>query len=133
LLDTNVISELRRPRPHGAVLKWISENEQTRLSIAAVTVGEIQIGIERIRKSDQLKAAEIESWLVDVLAAFIILPMTADAFRIWAKLMVGKPAHLSGDAMVAATAILHGLSVATRNVRDFEIFSVPLVNPFGTS
>lgn len=133
VLDTNVISELRRPRPHGAVLKWISENERVELKIAAVTVGEIQIGIERTRKTDSPKAAEIESWLVDVMAAFVILPMTADAFRIWAKLMLGKPAHLSGDAMVAATAILHGLTVATRNIRDFEIFSVPLVDPFAAA
>jgi predicted nucleic acid-binding protein len=130
LLDTNVVSELRRPRPHGAVLKWISENERAQFKIAAVTVGEIQIGIERTRKTDLPKAAEIESWLVDVMAAFVILPMTADAFRIWAKLMLGKPAHLSGDAMIAATAILHGMTVASRNVSDFGAFSVPLVNPF---
>jgi predicted nucleic acid-binding protein len=130
LLDTNVISELRRPRPHGAVLKWMAENKRAQLKIAAVTVGEIQIGIERTRRTDLPKAAEIESWLVDVMAAFVILPMTADAFRIWAKLMLGMPAHLSGDAMVAATALEHDLTVATRNTRDFELFSVPLVNPF---
>jgi predicted nucleic acid-binding protein len=130
LLDTNVISELRRPRPHGAVLKWMSENKRAQLKIAAVSVGEIQIGIERARRTDLPKAAEIESWLVDVMAAFVILPMTADAFRIWAKLMLGMPAHLSGDAMVAATALEHDLTVATRNTRDFELFSVPHVNPF---
>ena len=130
LLDTNVISELRRPRPHGAVLKWMSKNKRAQLKIAAVTVGEIQIGIERTRRTDLSKAAEIESWLVDVMAAFVILPMTGDAFRIWAKLMLGMPAHLSGDAMVAATALEHDLTVATRNTRDFELFSVPFVNPF---
>jgi predicted nucleic acid-binding protein len=108
----------------------MSKNKRAQLKIAAVTVGEIQIGIERTRRTDLSKAAEIESWLVDVMAAFVILPMTADAFRIWAKLMLGMPAHLSGDAMVAATALEHDLTVATRNTRDFELFSVPFVNPF---
>jgi predicted nucleic acid-binding protein len=130
LLDTNVVSELRRPRPHGGVLSWITANSRTQLKIAAVSVGEIQIGVERTRKSNPPKAAEIESWLIDLMEAFIILPMTAETFRIWAKMMVGKSAHLSGDAMIAATAAVHGLTIATRNTSDFELFSVPLVNPF---
>lgn len=130
LLDTNIVSELRRARPHGAVLTWIANNERTQLKIAAVTVGEIQMGVERTRRTDLSKAAEIESWLVDLMDAFVVLPMTADAFRIWAKLMVGKPAHLSGDAMIAATAALHGMTIATRNVDDFDNFSIPVVNPF---
>jgi predicted nucleic acid-binding protein len=130
LLDTNVVSELRRPRPHGGVLAWIAANGRTQLKIAAVSVGEIQIGVERTRKSDPSKAVEIESWLIDLTEAFIILPMTAETFRIWAKMMVGKSAHLSGDAMIAATAALHDLTIATRNISDFELFSAPLVNPF---
>lgn len=132
LLDTNVVSELRRPRPHGGVLAWIAANSRTQLKIAAVTIGEIQIGVERTRRSDAAKAAEIESWLTDLMEAFIILPMTAEAFRIWAKMTVGKPPHLSGDAMIAATAALHGMTIATRNISDFQQFSVPLVNPFET-
>ena len=123
LLDTNVVSELRRPRPHGGVLAWITANGRAQLKIAAVTVGEIQIGVERTRKSDASKAAEIESWLTDLMEAFIILPMTAETFRIWAKMMVG-------DAMIAATAALHGMTIATRNISDFRQFSVPLINPF---
>ena len=130
LLDTNVVSELRRPRPHGGVLAWITANGRAQLKIAAVTVGEIQIGVERTRKSDASKAAEIESWLTDLMEAFIILPMTAETFRIWAKMMVGGSAHLSGDAMIAATAALHGMTIATRNISDFRQFSVPLINPF---
>lgn len=130
LLDTNVVSELRRPRPHGGVLAWITANGRAQLKIAAVTVGEIQIGVERTRKSDASKAAEIESWLTDLMEAFIILPMTAETFRIWAKMMVGRSAHRSGDAMIAATAALHGMTIATRNISDFRQFSVPLINPF---
>ena len=64
------------------------------------------------------------------MEAFIILPMTAETFRIWAKMMVGRSAHLSGDAMIAATAALHGMTIATRNISDFRQFSVPLINPF---
>lgn len=130
VLDTNVVSELRRVRPHPAVLTWISTLQPADVHIAGVTAGEIQIGIERTREHDPLKAIEIEAWLVDFLRSADVIPMTAETFRLWARFMHRKPAHLSGDAMIAATAVHHGMMVATRNVRDFEQFPVRLVNPF---
>ena len=130
VLDTNVVSELRRPRPHGAVLAWISSIDPTHLNLAGATVGEIQSGVERARENDPIKAAEIESWLIDLIASIRVLPMTAETFRLWARFMHRKQSHVTGDAMIAATASQYGLTVVTRNTRDFEQFPVPTLNPF---
>jgi len=130
LLDTNVISELRKSKPHGAVLAWLSIVSPLEIAIPAVVIGEIQDGVEVTRKQDPPKAAEIEAWLDYVLANFEVLPMDGPMFREWARLMAGKPDDLSGDAMIAATARVHRLIVVTRNVRDFEPFNVEVLNPF---
>jgi predicted nucleic acid-binding protein len=130
LLDTNVISELRRPKPHGAVLAWLESAPDSGLHISAVSLGEIQAGVELTRKQDARKAAEIERWADRVAAAYTVLAMDADAFRIWARLMHRRSDTLYEDAMIAATAIQHRLTVVTRNVADFAHFDVALLNPF---
>ena len=131
LLDTNVVSELRRPRPHPAVLGWIRAVPLERLYLSAVTVGEIQAGIETTRAQDPDKADELEEWLeAHVLAPFDILSMDADAFREWARLMRGRSNTLIYDAMIASIAVVNRLTVVTRNVRDFEQLGVQVLNPF---
>ena len=130
LLDTNVVSELRKPRPHGAVLAWLQALEDTQLHLCAVTLGEIQAGIEITREQDPAKALEIEAWLGQVASTYNVLPMDAAAFRTWAQLMHRKSNTIYEDAMIDATAKVHGLTVATRNVTDFKAFGVPLLNPF---
>ena len=130
LLDTDVVSELRRPRPHGAVLDWIAGVPAEHLFLSAVTIGEIQAGIEITREQDAAKAEELEAWLEKVLASCGVLPMDAPAFREWARLMHGRPEALTEDAMIAATAVVHRLTVVTRNVGDFGRFGVDLRNPF---
>lgn len=130
LLDTNVVSELRRPRPHEAVLTWIAGVPPERLFLSAVSIGEIQNGIEITQEQDPAKAQALEAWLDYVTAAYGVLPMDAAAFREWARLMHRKPRGLLEDAMIAATAIVHNLTVVTRNTRDFETFGVMLLNPF---
>jgi len=130
LLDTNVVSELRKPKPHGAVLAWLQGIDDTQLHLSAVTVGEIQAGIELTREQDAAKASELEAWLALVAASYNVLPMDAAAFRMWAQLMHRKSDTVFEDAMIAATARLHGLTVVTRNVADFKAFGVPLLNPF---
>ena len=130
LLDTNVVSELRRVRPHTAVLHWLEGVPADQLFLSAVTVGEIQSGIEITREQDVPKADEIEAWLDKVVASFGVLPMDAAAFREWARLRHRKSDALIEDAMIAATARVHRLTVVTRNTRDFVPFSVDLLNPF---
>jgi toxin FitB len=130
LLDTNVVSELRRARPHGAVLAWLQQVRDEDLHISAVTIGEIQSGIEITREHDQAKAAEIETWLELVAATYNVLSMDARTFRVWARLMHPRTDDLIEDAMIAATAAVHRLTIATRNVRDFESFGVLTLDPF---
>ncbi len=130
LLDTNVVSELRKPRPHGGVLAWLMDVPEDAIQISAVTLGELQAGVERTRRQDPAKAAEIEAWLDGVADSARILSLDGRIFREWARLMAGSPMQLAQDAMIAATARVHGLTVATRNVRDFKSFDVPVLNPF---
>lgn len=130
LLDTNVISELRRAKPHRAVLAWFDAVRPEEIAIPAVVIGEIQDGAEITRRQDPAKAAEIDGWLDFVMANFDVLPMDGAMFREWARLMAGKSDDLSGDAMVAATARVLRLIVVTRNVKHFKQFNVEVFNPF---
>lgn len=132
LIDTNVVSELRRPRPNRAVSRWINDVPSEQLFLSALTIGEIQAGIEITREQDPEKALGLEKWLSQVGQSYNIIPMDADAFREWARLMHRKSNTLSEDAMIAATAIVHRLTVVTRNVRDFEALGLTPINPFST-
>jgi toxin FitB len=93
-------------------------------------LGELQAGVEITRRQDPKKADEIEAWISDVQNSLNELPMTADCFREWGRLMYRRPDDLLKDAMIAATARVHGLIVATRNETDFRNFTVDLFNPF---
>lgn len=130
LLDTNIVSELRRPIPHQSILHWIGRVPAEQLYLSSVTIGEIQAGIEITRDQDAVKARELEAWLNSVIATYHILAVDAAAFREWAKLMHRRSDTLMQEAMIAAVAIVHRLTVVTRNVRDFEQFGLPIVNPF---
>lgn len=130
LLDTNIISELRRVRPHGAVTAWISAIEEASLFVSAVTLGELQVGIERTRRQDPSKASELERWVDRVPTVYRVLPMDVACFREWGRIMDKKPPELLQDAMIAATARVHRLIVATRNERDFKQLDVRTFNPF---
>lgn len=132
LLDTNVISELRKNRPHGAVLEWVRKADATDIHLSALTLAEIQKGIEITREQDAHKAAEFEAWADMLERSFNILPMDAKTFRIWARLMHKRSDTLYEDAMIAATAIANNLTVVTRNVRDFSPFGIAVLDPFAT-
>jgi toxin FitB len=130
LLDTNVISELRKAKPHGGVTAWVGTLRPSQMYLSAIVIGEVQAGIEQTRRQDALKATYFESWLTQLIENFEVLPLDAEVCREWGRLMHGKSRELQEDAFVAATARVHHLVVATRNVSDFKNFEVEIFNPF---
>ncbi len=130
VLDTNVVSEARKVRPYGAVVAWLGTLAPEQMLISAVTVGELQAGVELTQRQDPSKAREIESWLGMLESPFAIAPMDSACFREWARIMRRMSNAIDADAMIAATARVHGLTVATRNEKDFKHFAVTVVNPF---
>lgn len=130
LLDTNVISELRKRKPHGAVSAWIESLRDEEIKIPAVAIAELQDGAELARRQYPAKARELEQWIDRIMGTFVVPPMDGPIFRDWARLMNRKSDDLAADAMIAATARAYRLIVATRNVRDFKPFDVEVYNPF---
>jgi toxin FitB len=130
LVDTDVVSELRRLRPHGGVLAWLNDVKDEQLHLSAVTIGELQVGVERARERDAERAKILETWIEQVAQGWNVLPMEGRAFRQWARLMHHRPKEMSEDAMIAATAMVHGLIVVTGNVRDFGSLGVRTLDPF---
>ncbi len=130
LLDTNVVSEIRKLKPHGGVISWLEAIPAAQVFMSAVVASELQIGVERTRKQDHSKAREIESWIDKVCAVYEVIPMQAAEFREWGRLMAGKSDDLARDAMIAATARIHRFTVVTRNTKDFRHFEVEIFNPF---
>lgn len=132
LLDTNVVSKLRKSEPHGAVLAWFEAVDDASLFISAVTIGKIQAGIEITREQAAAKAAELERWLELLAAACNVLPMDAATFREGGRLTHRNSDTLLEDAMIAATARQHNLTVVTRNTADFKALGVKVLDPFKT-
>ena len=130
LLDTNVISELRKKKPHGAVVAWLSTLQENQIYLSAVTLGELQAGIELVRPQDPEKARELEAWADSLDVTIPVLPMDTICFRELARIMPHKSIQLIQDAMIAATARVHNLTIATRDEADFKQFAVTIVNPF---
>jgi hypothetical protein len=130
LLDTNVISETRKPRPHPAVLNWIDSVSTTDLRISAVTMGELQKGVELTRLQDEKKACEIGEWVGRIAEGFEVIPVDGPIFREWARLMHGRSEDKWEDFLIAATARVHRLIVVTRNTKDFKNIDVEVFNPF---
>ena len=130
LLDTNVVSELRKPKPHGAVLAWLKSVNEQALFLSAFSLAEIQRGIEITRQQDVAKAQSLEHWLDQLAESFEVLTLDALVLREWARMMHRRSNTLSEDAMLAATAKVNGLQVVTRNTSDFEALGLVCLNPF---
>ena len=131
LLDTGVVSELRRPQPHPSLIRWITEAPPDQLFMSAATLGEIQAGIQNVRDWDPRSATELEVWLEAVIESGAVLPMDAECFREYARIQHRRPRGVSGVAMIAAAARVHQLTVVTRDGRDYRRLGVACVNPFG--
>ena len=130
LLDTNIVSELRRSRPNAAVVSWIRSVPNEQLYLCAVSLGEIQAGVKLTRTQDPDQAKEIEAWLDRIAATLQVLPLDGAVCRACGRLMSEKSDTLLEDGLIAACAIVNGLIVVTRNVRDFATLAVQTYNPF---
>jgi toxin FitB len=135
LADTNVISETRRlQRANRGVRAFFRQAKLDRrdVHLSAITVGELRRGVERLRRrGDTAQAATVEAWLKGVLHEYDgkILPVSKEIGDVWGTIRAQHP-EPALDKLIAATAISHGLTVVTRNVRDFETVGVKLLNPF---
>ena len=131
LLDTVVLSELRKARPSRKVVQWIKAQQAGSLFISVVSVGEIERGIEKTRRSDAVFAAELEQWLETLLNLYAdrVLPVSANAARLWGR-HSARLGHDGADLLIAATALAHGATVVTRNVRHFAPTGVRVLDPF---
>ena len=132
LLDTNVISELRKPQADAKVVAWAKSVIAPRMFISAITLKELGTGVLRIERRDPVQGKVLRTWLKrHVMPAFDarILPVDAAVALRCAQLHVPDQANES-DALIAATALVHGLTVVTRNVCDFRSSGVPLLNPW---
>ncbi len=133
LLDTAIVSELRKRQPDVGVLGWVSAQQEDQLHLSVVTLGEIERGIQKRRKGDPVFSDALTVWLESLtrLYADRILPVTPSVARRWGRLSA-QLGHESADLLIAATALTYGLTVVTRNTAHFEPTGVGLINPFST-
>ena len=133
LLDTNVLSEARRPRGDEGVKRWISSTPTAELYLSVLVVGEIRRGVERLKRRDPDQAEIYEAWLGTVLHDYAdrVLPVDAEAADEWGRMSVPGPIPVV-DGLMAATAKVRGMTFVTRNTADVERTGVRVLNPFGS-
>jgi toxin FitB len=131
LLDTNVLSEARRPHGNAQVRAWLASVPGDHLHLSVLTVGEIRLGIERLRRRDPAQAAVFETWLSALHRNYAerLLPVSAEIAEEWGRLNVPNPVP-TVDGLLAATARVHGFTLVTRNSADVVRTGVRLLDPF---
>ena len=132
LLDTNVISELRKPQADENVVEWARRQQPGDLYLSAISLYEIEMGVRRVERRDEWQGALLRRWFTEaVLAQFNsrVLPLDGPAARRAAELQVPDPKS-ERDCFIAAIALEHGLTVVTRNTKDFRVLGVALMNPW---
>lgn len=134
LIDTNILSELQKgSRCDASVQRWYAATDGDELFLSVLVIGEIRLGIERLRRRDAVQSVRLEQKLlsVETLMAGHILPVTQAIAERWGRLNAPDPLPVI-DGLLAATALEHDLTLVTRNVRDVERSGVYLLNPFST-
>ena len=131
LLDTDVLSALRRRDRHASVVEWVERQRTTDLHLSVVTIGEVERGIARQQHRDPAFARALADWLDKLLGWYAqrVLGVDVSTARRWGKLSAAL-GHANADLLIAATALEHGLAVVTRNTRHFEPTGVQTLNPF---
>jgi hypothetical protein len=132
LLDTNVLSELRKgKRANAGLVAWMRDVAEDDLYLSVLVIGELRQGVESVRRRDVVTAARLERWLVGLVEAHVdrILPLDVPICEVWGRLNVPDPLP-AVDGLLAATAIVHDLVLVTRNTRDVARTGVRTVNPF---
>jgi toxin FitB len=131
LLDTNVLSEMRRPRPDPKVAAWIAATPISHRYISALSLGEMSRGIMLLFDRDKERGEFYRDWLVEVRARYAgrTLPVDGKVAETWGVTMPLRSLPVF-DALIAATARMHGLVLATRNRRDFERLGIKVLNPW---
>lgn len=134
LLDTNVVSELRKPRPARAVLRWFEATDGTELFLSVLVLGEIRQGVEQKRRRDPKAAKSLDAWLDTLHRTFAdrVLPITPAIADRWGRLDVPDPVPTI-DGLLAATALEHSMTLVTRNTVDVERTGVVWLDPFSGS
>jgi len=134
LLDTNVLSEVRRPRGDAGVRRWISSVATEDFYLSVLTLGEVRRGIGLLSRRDPVQAEVYEAWLVTVLRDYAdrVLPVDAEAAEEWGRMNVPDPISIV-DGLMAATAKVRNMTFVTRNTADVARTDVRLLNPFDTS
>jgi toxin FitB len=131
LLDTNVVSEIRKREPNPGIATWFESVPASDLFLSVLVVGEIRQGIERLARRDSVRAKVFEHWLAQLIAVYgdRIVPVTAEVAEVWGRLNVPDPVPVV-DGLLAATALVHGWTLVTRNVGDVASTGVSLLDPF---
>ena len=134
LLDTNVVSEIRKSRPDPGVTAWFDSVPASQLFLSVLALGEIRQGIERLRRRDAERASEYDQWLTILGDAYRdrLLVVDEDVSDAWGRLNVPDPLPVI-DGLIAATALVHRLTLVTRNVADFARTGIPLIDPYAAA
>ena len=132
LLDTNVLSEVRKPRPSAAVMAWFDAQDPDDLFLSVLTLGEIREGVERLKTKDSARARALDAWIVDLATHYAdrVLAIDERVAEEWGRLRASAARALPVvDSLLAATAQVHGLTLVSRNERDFRGLGVTVVDP----
>lgn len=131
LLDTNVVSEIRKKQPHPDVSRWFNSVPESELFLSVLVIGEIRQGVDRLARRDPAQAEVLDRWLAQLVAGYEdrIVPITTDVAEAWGRLNAPDPLPVV-DGLLAATALVRGWTLVTRNTDDIATTGVDLFNPF---